>query len=709
MPSTNTANRLNNRLSAESSPYLLQHAHDPVDWNPWGKEALERAERENKPIFLSIGYSACHWCHVMAHESFADETTAQILNEQFVSIKVDREERPDLDKIYQNAFQLLNGQSGGWPLTMMLTPDDQIPFFGATYLAKEGRNGFPGFADLMQRLANYYHNNEAEVRQQNSGLSEALTAGPSRHGRTGFSLNVQPLEEVVTRLKDSFDAIHGGFGEAPKFPQPLSIERLLRHYYHTQQLTDETDTRAGFIAKYSLEKMAQGGVYDQIGGGFFRYAVDQQWQIPHFEKMLYDNAQLLALYSQAWQLTHTPRFKTTAEDIAAWALREMQAPEGGFYASLDADSEDTSNIKIEGAFYLWTPDQIKACLKPEEFAICQRFYGLDDTANFDERWHLRIAGSSRNEQEQELLLSARQKLLKVRDQRPRPGRDEKILCAWNALMIKGLAIAGRHFQRPDLIQQAQRALDFIRQELWQHGRLLAVYKDGQTKFPAYLDDYALLIDAILELLQCRWRDGDLNFALELAEVLLNRFQDPKKQGGFYFTADDHEALIQRPKPLFDDALPAGNGISAQVLIKLGHLTNSIHYLVAAERALKNAWPSIDRNPVACSAMLLALEEYYYPSQIVVIRGASEAIEIWQQHCAKHYSPRRLTVAIPQDALALPEFLALREAQDTVVAYICDGAKCSAPITDLQQLEQLLQSDSSIPIASKETVPGRSIH
>lgn len=620
----------NNRLSRESSPYLLMHAQDPVDWYPWGEEALTRARDENKPIFLSIGYSACHWCHLMAAESFSDADTARILNESFINIKVDREERPDLDKIYHNAFQLLNGKTGGWPLTAVLTPDDQIPFFAAAYLASQSRNGFPGFAELMQGLANYYHNNEAEIRRQNQSLQQALSAGPSRHGRTGYSLNVQPLQEAISRLKESFDATNGGFGEAPKFPQPLLIERLLRHYHHTQQHTDEADTRAGFIAKYSLEKMAQGGIYDQAGGGFFRYALDAQWQTPNAEKMLCDNAQLLALYSLAWQLTKTPRFKTVTEELADWALGEMQAADGGFYSSvLVADNENR--------------------------------------------------------------------------------RDEKILCAWNALMIKGLARAGRYLQRAEWIEQAQRALDFIRSRLWQHGRLCAVYYKGQVKASAYLDDYVLLIDAILELLQCRWRDGDLNFALDLAEVLLNHFQDPQKQGGFYYTADDHETLIQRPKPLFDDALPAGNGVAAQVLIKLGHLTNSIRHLVAAERALKNAWPSLDRNPLGCCAMLLALEEYYYPSQMVVIRGSEEQIDHWRQSLMQQDSPRRLLLMIPDNALALPEFLASCAAQDPVVAYVCSGSKRSAPITDWQQLEQALQDPAVVPPASRETLAGHPVH
>jgi uncharacterized protein YyaL (SSP411 family) len=693
-----------NRLSQETSLYLLQHAHDPVDWYTWSPGVLEQARRDNKPIFLSIGYSACHWCHVMARESFADPATAQILNEHFVNIKVDREERPDLDKIYQNAFHLLNGQPGGWPLNVVLTPDDRVPFFAATYLAKETRNGFPGFAELMQRLADYYRTGEAEVRRQNSSLMQALRAGPSRHGRSGYALNVRPLEDSVEQFKQRFDAGHGGFDQAPKFPQPLALERLLRHYQHTRQHNDEADTRAGFIVKYTLEKMACGGVYDQLGGGFFRYAVDRQWHIPHFEKMLYDNAQLLSIYSQVWQATQSETCKRIATEIAAWALRDMQAPEGGFYTSLDADSEGG-----EGGFYLWTEDQIKAVLSAGEFAVCQSYFGLHEADNFAGRRHLHIAAPLQNEQQQSLLAGAREKLLAARGQRPRPARDEKILTSWNALMIKALAIAGRHLQRPDLIGHADRALDFIRRELWRHERLLAVYNNGEAKFPAYLDDHVLLIDALLELLQCRWRADDMDFALKLGQVLLQRFQDPGKQGGFYFTGDDHEALIQRPKPIFDDALPGGNGIAAQVLIKLGHLTNSITHLVAAERALKNAWPSVERSPTGCAGVLLALEEYYFPSQIVVIRGSADDIETWRRHCSRAYAPRRLTLAIPDDATGLPEFLAQRTARQSTLAYVCSGSKCSAPINDLDQLLQLLENNEIPALGSNLRMPGRITH
>ena len=679
-----------NRLSAETSLYLRQHADNPVHWQPWDTQALQQARREHKPILLSIGYSACHWCHVMAHESFEDPAVAQVLNDRYVCIKLDREERPDLDKIYQNAFQLLNGRAGGWPLNVILTPDDQAPFFAITYLPKDPRVGMPGFVDVMHKVADFFAQREDDVRQQNEQLLQALKAGPPRQGQTGYSLHAGPLERVIEQLSDAFDPDHGGFGGAPKFPQQQSLERLLRHWQHCEH-QHNPDKKAGQIFKFSLEKMAEGGLYDQLGGGFFRYSVDARWQIPHFEKMLYDNGQLLTLYSQAWRATGVELFRGVVDDTIAWAEREMRSPAGGFYSALDADSEGE-----EGKFYVWQREQLQSLLDDGEYVLMESLMGLDKPANFEgHAWHLtrlrtleQAAGKLGIDaaQAEALLTSAQSKLLAVRAGRVRPNRDEKILTAWNALMIKGLASAARYLERPNYAQKAEQTLDFIKNNLWREGRLWATFQEGQARFAAYLDDYALLIDAILELLQCRWRDGDLQWALELAEVLLAHFQDPSKKGGFYFTADDHEQLVVRLKPVFDESLPAGNGVAAYNMIRLGHLINSLRHLLAAERALKNAWPSVERQPIACCSMLLALEEYYFPGQTVVIRGPADQIEAWHEACASEYAPRRLTLAIPNDAQNLPEFLALRKSvKQGVVAYLCSGSQCSAPITDLDIL------------------------
>lgn len=659
-----------------------------------GEEALRKARQENKPILLSIGYSACHWCHVMAHESFEDEETARVMNEHFVNIKIDREERPDLDKIYQAAYQLLNGRGGGWPLNMFLTPDDHAPFMGITYMPKEPRYGMPAFKDLLLRLADYYHEHEHEVRQQNDRLLSVLQAGPSRQAKSGYALNPAPLREARAQLIASFDKSHGGLGQAPKFPHPTALEVLLRAWARPDEQDEEVARQAGELLTLTLRKMASGGIYDQLGGGFCRYSVDAQWMIPHFEKMLYDNGPLLALYGQAWRFSGELLYRRVIEETGDWAIREMQSPEGGYYSTLDADSEGE-----EGKFYVWTPDAVRDRLGPEEYAVFALRFGLDRPANFEGHWHLHvcrdleeIAGQVGCDVQavERRLAEARTRLLLARKERVWPGRDEKILTAWNGLMIRGMAIAGRYLERPDFVTSAERALDFIRARLWRDGRLLATCKDEQAHLAAYLDDYAFLIDGILELLQVRWRDGDLDFAIQLADVLLAHFQDSRK-GGFYFTADDHEALIQRPKPVFDEALPCGNGLAAQVLFKLGHLLGSMPYLVAAERTLKWAWPNIEQMPTACSALTLALEDYFQPGQIIVLRGPAEELGSWRKYCAHDYVPSRLVLAIPNDAQTLPGLLAERPASPRPLAMVCSGGQCSAPIHSLEELQAYLSS------------------
>ncbi|MFZ1492258.1 MAG: thioredoxin domain-containing protein [Candidatus Competibacter denitrificans] len=685
--------RYTNRLLEETSPYLRQHAHNPVAWQPWGLEALAQARREEKPILLSIGYSACHWCHVMAHESFEDEATAQVMNDLFINIKVDREERPDLDKIYQTAFQLMNRRAGGWPLTMFLMHDDQMPFVGGTYFPKEPRYGMPAFTHVLQRVSEYYQQHREALRDQNHALLAALNFEPTVSADSQAVLHDAPLKMARDQLLRSFDAANGGFGGAPKFPHPTHLERLLRHWAAGIEC-GAVGRQCEVAAVTTLRKMAYGGVYDQLGGGFYRYSVDAQWQIPHFEKMLYDNGPLLALYAQAWRASGDPLFRVVAEATGEWVMRDMQAPEGGYYATLDADSEGE-----EGKFYLWTPPQLQALLAEEEYAVAAHYYGLDQPANFEQHaWHLRVPAESLEASfpadtpavlRMERLAGARQKMLAARSQRIWPGRDEKILTAWNGLMIQGMAIASRHLGRADFAASAERALDFIHAHLWRDGRLLAVHKDQQSRLSAYLDDYAFLIAGILDLLQCRWRQGDLDFALALADILLEQFED-QVAGGFYFTADDHERLIQRPKAAHDDALPASNGIAVQSLLKLGHLTGRTAYLDAAERALRWAWPTLGQMPAACNALLTGLEEYLTPVQIIVLRGRGPALAEWRARCIRPYAPRRLTLAIPSDATLPPGLLAERRAGDApVTAYLCGKMECLPPITAFDELVEHL--------------------
>jgi uncharacterized protein YyaL (SSP411 family) len=673
-----------NRLANETSPYLRQHAHNPVDWHPWGDEALERARAEHKPILLSIGYSACHWCHVMAHESFEDAETAALMNARFVNIKVDREERPDLDRIYQTAHQVIAQRAGGWPLTMFLTSDAQLPFYGGTYFPKTARYGMPAFRDVLRHVADWYEEHPLEAAKFGAELGDVLKRIDPDGG--GGALEGSVLEAGVRAINGEFDARHGGFGRAPKFPHATSLELLLRRA-SASELAGTPDAASRHAALFTLERMAAGGIYDQVAGGFSRYSVDDRWMIPHFEKMLYDNGPLLALYAEAHAYTGSPYFARIAHETAAWALREMRARGGGFYSALDADSEGE-----EGKHYVWKPDGVRALLTPEEYAVVSRRFALDRAANFEGHWHLYAANEIpavaaalgiEESRARELLDAGRAKLLAAREQRIRPGLDDKQLASWNGLMIRGLAIAARHLGAPELAEAATSALDFIRTTMWRDGRLLAAYKDGRARFPAYLDDHAFLIDAALELLQLRWRAEDLAFAEKLARSLVERFED-RERGGFYFTAHDHETLIHRPRTFGDDSMASGNGVAAKALARLGHLLGRTEYLEAAERTLRAAADAMARYPQAHPSLLIALEEWLEPPEIVILRGEPGELEVWRE-ALRGYAPRRLVLAIPADAPSLPEALAARAPSGSAVAYVCRGPVCSPPITQLKDL------------------------
>jgi uncharacterized protein len=677
-----------NRLGTETSPYLRQHAENPVDWYPWGAEALETARREHKPVLLSIGYSACHWCHVMAHESFEDEATAAVMNELFVNIKVDREERPDIDRIYQVAQQVLTQRSGGWPLTMFLTHDDQRPFFGGTYFPNEARHGLPAFKELLTRVAEYYRENEADLRKQNDALMQVFTEIEPPPASAGLQLNETPLAACRQQLAGTFDKRFGGFGGAPKFPHPRTLERLFRDWYATSG-RPEPDLQALYMATLTLRRMAEGGLNDQLAGGFSRYSVDAYWMIPHFEKMLYDNGALLSVYAEAAVATGDEFYFHIAAETADWAMRDMQSPEGGFYSSLDADSEGH-----EGKFYVWDRDEVRRALTDEEYGAFAPRFGLDREPNFEnEAWHLHVFAPIETADTRQLVDTARRKLLEIRNRRIWPGRDEKILTSWNALMIRGLAVAARALERDDLADAATRALDFIRKTLWRDGRLLATYKDGRAHLNAYLDDYAYLADAILELQQVRFRADELAFARELVEVMLAHFEDAAN-GGFYFTSDDHEALIHRSKSFGDDATPAGNGIAAFVLGRLGHLLGETRYLQAAERTLRAGWQAIEKYPHAHCSLLAALEEVLEPPQIVILRGESGQIAEWRRALSRLYSPHRVTLAIVSGERELPPALADKSPRGDAVAYVCRASVCSAPIESLADLIQQLRTQQA---------------
>ena len=688
-----------NALTNETSPYLLQHAGNPVDWQPWGPEALDRALREDKPILLSIGYSACHWCHVMAHESFEDEETARLMNELYVNIKIDREERPDIDKIYQTAHQLLARRGGGWPLTVMLTPDDHAPFFAGTYFPDSPRHGMPSFRQVLTGVARLYRERRDDIRRQNASLIEALAGlDPGAGAEARATLTATALDAARVALMQSHDPRHGGFGDAPKFPHPTNLERLMRDY--AARPTSADGAAALAAATFTFRKMCGGGLYDHAGGGFCRYSVDAMWMIPHFEKMLYDNGPLLSVAAELHQITGDDVFARVARGTAAWVMREMQSPEGGFYSTLDADSEGE-----EGKFYVWTPDEVRSLVSEDEFPALASRFGLDRAANFEgSHWHLHVfrevadvardTGATQTETE-ERIDRALAKLFDARSHRIRPGRDEKVLTSWNGLMVKGMATAGRILGAPELVSSAERAVEFIRGTMWSDGRLHATYKDGRARFNGYLDDYACLADGVLALLESRWSARDLEFVIALGDAMIEHFED-RENGGFFFTADDHERLIHRPKPMMDDSLPSGNGVAATVLGRLGHLLGDTRYLRAAERVLHAAREGLERFPHAHTALLVALEEFLEPPEIVVIRAEPGELEPWRARATAGYAPRRVVVAIPNDASDLPALLAERAPRGSPVVYVCEGHVCDAPITGFDAFHARLAASEIAP-------------
>jgi uncharacterized protein YyaL (SSP411 family) len=564
---------------------------------------------------------------------------------------------------------------------MFLAPGDLVPFFGGTYFPKDARYGMPAFADLLARVAGFYREERDSVRSQNESLRgvfrEILPPAP----QAGTAITREPLELARQRLAANFDPRYGGFGHAPKFPHPASLELLLR----------EADTRP--MALLTLRRMAEGGIFDQLAGGFSRYSVDPFWMIPHFEKMLYDNGALLALLAEASAATGDAVLREAALGTAGWALGEMRAPGGAFHAALDADSEGH-----EGKFYVWRREEVEQLLAPDEYRVFARRYGLDREPNFEGAWHLHafvgLEDLARElamplEQVRGLLAGARAKLLAARARRVRPGLDDKVLTAWNGLMIEGLAVAGRLLAAPALTDAALAAIDFLRREAWRDGVLYAAWKDGAARFPAYLDDYAFLLEALLEALQSRFRSEDLGFACRIADVLLERFAD-REHGGFWFTAEGADTPLGRSKSFVDEAMASGNGVAARALARLGWLTGETRYLDAAEATVRAGYASLARAPEAHAALLIALEEYLDPVEIVIVRGQGVELAAWQAALAGEYAPRRMVIAIPADARRLPEALASKRARSNTVAYVCRGPVCSEPI---EQLEAVLLSAS----------------
>jgi uncharacterized protein len=669
---------MSNRLAFETSPYLLQHKDNPVDWYPWGEEALARAKSEDKPILVSIGYSACHWCHVMEHESFEDPETAAVMNGRFICIKVDREERPDVDAIYMQAVQTMSGQ-GGWPLNVFLDPQG-VPFYGGTYFPPESRQGMPSFRQVLEGVSEAWRTRRTEIgaaaQRTVQGLSAASQIRPSPE-----ILSPHVLDEAERTLAAQFDPAFGGFGRAPKFPPASALEFLMR------RMTDPArDTAtAAEIVRTTLERMARGGMYDQVGGGFARYSVDAHWLVPHFEKMLYDNALLARAYLHAWQLTGDAYFRRICVETLDWALREMRGPEGGFYSALDADSEGE-----EGKFYVWSEDELRTILGEDAHPLLA-YWGVDRGPNFEGRSILHVAGEM--EIDPDVLDRGRSKLYDTRAKRVWPGLDDKRLTAWNALMIAALADAGAALGRDDYLAAARACADFLDRDLCDsQGRLLRTYKDGRASLNAYLEDHAFLIEALLALYEATFETRWFIRARELADTMIERFADDGEGGGFFTTSSDHEALIVRPKDFEDHPIPSGNSSAALGLLRLAAFTGERDYERRALELFRVLHQAAARHPQAFGHLLQAIHFHFSPRLEVVLVG--EPLDLLAKVVRRTFRPAVVLAGrSPGDAgagEAVP-LLHGREAVDgRAAAYVCENFACRLPVTEPDELERELQ-------------------
>ncbi len=678
-----------NRLSKENSPYLLQHANNPVDWYPWGEAALQKARLEDKPILLSIGYAACHWCHVMAHESFEDESIAQRMNAWFVNIKVDREERPDLDSIYMKAVVSITGQ-GGWPMTVFLTPEGH-PFFGGTYFPPAPRYGMPGFSQVLQSVAMAWRDRRDEVHRSASQIIDHLKATSQISKITGsqtFSSDL--LGMAIQQLADRFDSKWGGFSPAPKFPQPMVIEFLLRENVRTG------NPLALEMAEFTLEKMARGGIYDHLGGGSARYSTDERWLVPHFEKMLYDNAQLARLYLHAWQITKKPLYRKVVEETLDYIQREMTHPGGGFFSSQDADSEGE-----EGKFYTWSQMEINQVLG-EDAQLFSEVYGVTEAGNWEgknilclEKSPEEIAGNMGIELNElsVRMKSARQKLFQSRKNRIHPGLDDKVTISWNGLAMAAFAEAGSILERQDYLETATHNAEFLYQTMrTETGRLLRTWKSGaKAKNSGFLEDYAFLAEGLLALYQAGFETKWFEWALDLAEQMLFYFQDRENEG-FYDTADDHEQLIQRPKDIEDNAVPSGNSRAVQVLIKLGMFTGEDKYFQIAERAFHPISGLLDRYPFGFGDWLGAASLYFSRGAEVALIGDINEITPFLRVIHDSFRPF-LALAAGQDldSKRIPLLQDRQKLNGLPTAYICRQFVCLSPVTDIQEFKVQLET------------------
>lgn len=677
--------KFTNNLINETSPYLLQHAHNPVEWFAWGEDAFAKAKAEDKPILLSIGYSACHWCHVMEHESFEDEQTARIMNEHFVSIKVDMEERPDVDRIYMDFVQLTTGR-GGWPLNVFITPD-KLPFFGGTYFPPDRRYNMPSFQQILVSVADAWQTKRDELlHSANDVLGEMRRIGVAELAPAG--LNTDQLDSSFASFTRTFDANNGGFGGAPKFPPSMSLEFLLAFYKRTG------DENALEIVKKTCDKMAHGGIYDQLGGGFHRYSVDAVWLVPHFEKMLYDNAQLIRIYLHLFQATKDDFYKRIAIETLEYVKREMLDERGAFYSTQDADSEG-----VEGKFFVWTPQEIEKILGEEDARIFNFYYDVSEEGNFEEKNILNVnytldatakALKISEEKLTESLERGRKMLFEEREKRIKPFRDEKVLTAWNGLMLATFSEAAAILQSEEYLEIAKKNADFILENLQKDGYLLRAWKDGKAKLNAYLEDYANFADGLIELYQASGEVKYLREAKRLIDLMITEFWD-EEAGAFYFTANNHEELLIRTKDFYDNATPSGNSVAADVLLKLSKLLADDRYEKFAVTVLRLVAPQIRRFPQGFGRALSAIEFYLSPTKEIVIVG--EKGNELESEVRSEYLPQKVVVLSVNPAKD-GEFIPLLKDRESVggkpTAFVCENFVCRKPVSTIEDLRRQLE-------------------
>lgn len=681
-----------NRLSRETSPYLLQHAHNPVDWYPWGDEAIERARQEDKPILLSIGYSACHWCHVMERESFENEDIAAVMNEYFISIKVDREERPDLDDIYMHAVQMIAGQ-GGWPMTVFLSPDLR-PFYGGTYFPPDDRYGRPGFKRILKSLADAYREQKDQIRQSGEQIAQNLQQ-MSRVQPSSDSLTEDLIRNAVRELENRFEERYGGFGNAPKFPPSGSLSLILRFWRQTGE-----DALLSMVEK-TLQHMARGGMYDQLGGGFHRYSTDDQWLIPHFEKMLYDNALLVPVYLEAYQITGNEFYADVARETLNYVLREMHSPHGAFYSTQDADSEG-----VEGKFFVWRPEEIRRHVDEDAATLFCQYYNVTDEGNFEHGTSALHVTKSFEEVTQELgldlekakslLATTREKMFEIREGRVKPGLDDKILTSWNGLMISAMAKGAQVLEDPVYAEAAIRAADFVTSDMCQDGLLLATHRQGRSRLNAYLDDYAFLVAGLTDLYEATFDTRWLVEAKRWTNSLIENFWD-QEDGGFYFTGKNHEQLLTRSRSGMDGAIPSGNAIAAETLLRLSVLTGETDFRAKGVELFRVFRTMMEKVPAGFSRFFIALDFYLDTPQEVAIVGTFDASDTqdFLRMVRQRYQPNQVIALVDpaSDTKAISEEVPLLagkiQLEGQATAYLCENYACQAPTNRLEEFSELL--------------------